>query len=320
MIWRRAPAKPPECVAASTHEYAEERRPKDTSRAYTWAAPLYRQWPPARERSVLVMRPAPADTGDSTTRSAIPLLAPVLRTPWVVWLPVQAAGVAPVGVSLLVAALAGGAGGATVLRYGLGAIAALAVQNGYTWALRRRIGPERASPADAITHARGAVAAGLTGLVAAGYAGTPSAAGWLAFDLALLAATLLDWLDGPLARRAGPTRVGGALDIEADSWLTLWCAAGAVAWGGLPWWCLVPPVAHYLQPVYALRHGRLPAGGGPTWTRVTGVAQMTVLLGALLPLAVPWRIPALTIAAIPVSAAQLVAILASHWTMRKSVC
>jgi phosphatidylglycerophosphate synthase len=278
-------------------------------------------------------RQAPADSGTSTsaftstststTGTVAHVLALALRLPWTVWLLVQVAAVAPVGICLLVAAFAGEASGTGVLRYALGAVAALGVQNGYTWALRRHIGPEHASPADAVTHARGGAAASLVGLVAAGYAGTLLAVSWLGFGAALFSATVLDWLDGPLARRAGTTRLGGALDIEVDSWLTLWCAAGAVAWGGLPWWCLIPPLAHYLLPVYALRHGRLPAGGGPAWSRAAGVAQMTVLLSALLPdgsLLWPWRVFALTALALPVCAFQLAAVLAGYWTMRKSVC
>ena len=52
-------------------------------------------------------------------------------------------------------------------------------------------------------------------------------AGWIGWLMPLLGVT--DWLDGSLARRAGPTRLGSVLDIEADSWLTLWSATGTVA-------------------------------------------------------------------------------------------
>ncbi|HEU5441541.1 MAG TPA: hypothetical protein VFU88_19815, partial [Ktedonobacterales bacterium] len=100
-----------------------------------------------------------------------------------------------------------------------------------------------------------------------------------------------------------------ALDIEADSWLTLWCAAAAVAWGGLPWIVLLPPLAHYLHPALALRRGRLPAGGGPWWARATGVAQMALLLGALAPITAPWRDTLLMTAAWPVALAQLAVML-----------
>jgi CDP-diacylglycerol--glycerol-3-phosphate 3-phosphatidyltransferase len=254
-----------------------------------------------------MVRTTPSRTTTGTRICAVVRGAPaalLLPTPWRGWLLAQVAIVAPV-----VVVLGAAAGAAAALLALTGAVAALAIQNAYTWAMRRRIGPEPSSAADLLTHGRGAVAATLAALVVARFPLRPNAAGWVLFGLVLVGVTLLDWLDGPLARRAGPTRLGGALDIEVDSWLTLWCAIGAVTLAGLPWWCLVPPLAHYSQPVYRLRHGQLPGGGGPLWARVTGVAQMIVLLGALAPLPLSWRIPALTIASVPVGAAQLAAVL-----------
>ena len=125
----------------------------------------------------------------------------------------------------------------------------------------------------------------------------------------LYAATLSDWVDGPLARRAGPTLLGGVLDIEFDSLLTLVAGIAAVAWGGLPWIVLLPPLVRYAQPVLALRQGDLPAGGGPWWSRVTGVAQMALFILALAPVNWPMRETVLGVAAWPISLAQLVVML-----------
>jgi phosphatidylglycerophosphate synthase len=195
------------------------------------------------------------------------------------------------------------------IRYMIGLTLALIVQRVFIAVLRERAGPEPSSAANVLTLLRAAIGALLVGLVLSGIRDRLGLAGIVAFGAALLGATALDWLDGPLARRAGPTRLGAALDIEADSWLTLWCAASAVAWGDLPWIVLLPPLAHYPHTVLALRRGELPAGGGPWWARVTGVAQMALLLGALVPIEAPWRGTMLGTMAWPIAAAQLVAML-----------
>jgi phosphatidylglycerophosphate synthase len=198
----------------------------------------------------------------------------------------------------------------TALRY-LGALAVLlAAQQLVVLALRRRIGSERSSPADFLTLARAAIGSALAALVVSGLADRLSLPGVLAWAAALIGVTALDWLDGPIARRLGPTRLGGVLDIEADSWLTLTCAAAAVSWGDLPWWVLLPPLVRYLHPALALARGGLPSGGGPWWSRVTGVAQMVLLLVALAPISFPGRARALTLAAVPVSALQLATMIA----------
>jgi phosphatidylglycerophosphate synthase len=195
------------------------------------------------------------------------------------------------------------------IRYLIGLTLALIVQRVFVAFLRERTGPERASAADTLTLLRATIGGMLAGLAASGVHDRLGLAGVLAFGAALLGATALDWLDGPLARRAGATRLGAALDIEADSWLTLWCAAGAVAWGGLPWIVLVPPLAHYLHPALALRRGELPAGGGPWWARATGAAQMALLLGALAPISAPWRDTLLLTVVWPVALLQLATLL-----------
>jgi phosphatidylglycerophosphate synthase len=201
-------------------------------------------------------------------------------------------------------------GPAPALRFLAGLAAALLAQGLFLRALRRRIGPERSTPADTLTLLRATVGAALAGLVVSGIHDRAGLAGWAAWLAALLAATFCDWLDGPSARRLGPTKLGGALDIEADSWLTLWCAAGAVAWGGLPWWVVAPPLARYTLPALALARGGLPRGGDPWWGVVTGVAQVLLLLTALAPIQSYWRDAALSLAALPIAAGQLASVLA----------
>jgi phosphatidylglycerophosphate synthase len=116
----------------------------------------------------------------------------------------------------------------------------------------------------------------------------------------LLGCTVCDWLDGPLARRLGPTPLGAALDVEADSWLTLWGAAAAFRVGGLRGIGLVPPALRY----------PLVAGAGAVprhrpWQRAAGVAQMAVIAWAL----TGRRPPRALVEA--VAAAQLAALTAS---------
>jgi phosphatidylglycerophosphate synthase len=232
------------------------------------------------------------------------------RSPWAGWLLAQAVAVAPVSVALVLSTLVSTSARARALAYLVALAGVLGMQQLAVLALRRRIGPEIASPADYLTLARAAIGATLAALVVAGFSQRMSLTGVLAWVSALVGVTALDWLDGPLARRLGPTRLGAVLDIEADSWLTLWCAVGAVAWGDLPWWVVAPPLIRYVHPALALVRGGLPAGGGPWWSRVTGVAQMALLLVALAPISFPGRALALTITAIPVSAAQLATMLA----------
>ena len=203
------------------------------------------------------------------------------------------------------------AGGPRVAARGVAgfAVAALA-QVAFQSAMRRRIGPERLTPADLLTIERGLCGGLLAGLRVAGLHDRAGLAGWLGFLAALWGATASDWLDGPLARRHGPTRLGGVLDIEADSWLTLWAAAAAVRWGGLPGWCLAAPLARYAHPTRALLAGRLPVGGGPWWARATGSAQMALLLGALAPAGPRPCRRALLAVAVAVGAGQFAAQLA----------
>lgn len=153
----------------------------------------------------------------------------------------------------------------------------------------------------------------VAGLVASGIQDRKGIAGWIGWLMPLLGVT--DWLDGALARRVGPTRLGSVIDIEADSWLTLWSASSAVAWGNLPYWCLLPPIIHYLEPLLALMQGKLPAGGGPWWYRIAGISQMGLLIVALAPF--DWRLrkQILAAASLPVSIGQCAAIVI--WLFRK---
>jgi phosphatidylglycerophosphate synthase len=202
-------------------------------------------------------------------------------------------------------------------RYATGLAAALAVQHVALRAAMRATGTREASPGDLLTLGRATGGAVLAGLVAAGVRDRAGAAGRLGWLVALLGATLSDWLDGPLSRRAGPTRLGRVLDLEADSWLTLWAAAGAVAWSGLPRWCLLPPLLRYAGPLLDLVRGELPAGGGPRWSRATGTAQMALILVALAPVDRRLRWPperrrrVLARAAWPISGAQAVTVMVS---------
>lgn len=193
--------------------------------------------------------------------------------------------------------------------YLVGFTMALATQRAFLSTMIHKIGTEQSSLADALTLSRGTNGAVLAGLVTSGIRDRKGIAGWIGWLMPLLGVT--DWLDGTLARRAGPTQIGSVLDIEADSWLTLWSSAGAVAWGNLPRWCLLPPLMHYLEPLQALLQGNLPQGGGPWWYRLAGSSQMGLLIVSLAPFDWTQRKQILTSASLPVSIGQCTAIFAS---------
>ena len=182
----------------------------------------------------------------------------------------------------------------------------LMTQRAFISAMIHVIGTEQSSFADALTLSRGTNGAVLAGLVTSGIRERKGIAGWIGWLMPLLGVT--DWLDGLLARRAGPSRLGGVRDIEADSWLTLWSAAGAVAWGEVPGWCLFPTIIHYLEPLLALIQGKLPQGGGPWWYRLAGASQMGLLILALAPFDWRQRKQFLTAASLPISIGQCAAI------------
>jgi phosphatidylglycerophosphate synthase len=192
------------------------------------------------------------------------------------------------------------------IRYVIGLTAALVAQHTFLSIMRHKIGSEKSSLADLLTLSRATTGAVLAGLVTSGIRDRKGVAGWIAWSMTLLGVTASDWLDGPLARHAGLTRLGAVLDIEADSWLTFWSAAGAIVWGDLPGWCLLPPIVRYIDPLIDILDGKLPKGGGPWWSRVTGTAQMVLIIAALAPIRGRLRDQALAIAALPISTAQLV--------------
>ncbi|HEX5157218.1 MAG TPA: CDP-alcohol phosphatidyltransferase family protein [Ktedonobacterales bacterium] len=177
-------------------------------------------------------------------------------------------------------------------------------------ALRRRAGPEPNRWATLLTLSRLVTGCALAAFVLSGARDRMQTAAIVMWILVVLTATLSDWFDGALGRREGPTRFASSLDIESDSWLTLWSAMAAILLGGLPWICLLPPVVRYIHPLLALRAGKLPVGGGPWWSRVTGMTQMAVLMAGFAPIAGPARDAILGIIIWPVSLAQLATMLA----------
>ncbi|HEU4782200.1 MAG TPA: CDP-alcohol phosphatidyltransferase family protein [Ktedonobacterales bacterium] len=177
-------------------------------------------------------------------------------------------------------------------------------------ALRRRIGPEPNRWATLLTLSRLVTGCALAAFVLSGARDRMQAAAIVIWALVVLTATVSDWLDGALGRREGSTRFASTLDIESDSWLTLWSAVAAILLGGLPWICLLPPVVRYIHPILVLRAGKLPVGGGPWWSRVTGMTQMAVLMAGFAPIAGPARDTILGIVIWPVSLAQLATMLA----------
>ncbi|HEY1348818.1 MAG TPA: CDP-alcohol phosphatidyltransferase family protein [Ktedonobacteraceae bacterium] len=197
------------------------------------------------------------------------------------------------------------------MRYLAGLALATRAQCAFLAAMIHKTGTKQVSLADVMTLSRAATGAMLAGLVASGIRDRTGLAGKLSWSLILLEATAIDWLDGPLARLIGPSQLGGVMDIEADSWLTLWAAISAAQWADLPRWCLLPPIIRYLDPMLALNRGKLPRGGGPWWSRLTGTSQMVLFLAALAPLQGHWRERVkrmVQMAALPVSVGQVAAI------------
>ena len=177
-------------------------------------------------------------------------------------------------------------------------------------ALRRRIGPEPNRWATLLTLSRLVTGCALAAFVLSGARDRMQTAAIVMWALVVLTATVSDWFDGTLGRLEGITSFASTLDIESDSWLTLWSAVAAILLGGLPWICLLPPVVRYIHPILALRAGKLPVGGGPWWSRVTGMTQMAVLMAGFAPVASPVRDAIFGVIIWPVSLAQLATMLA----------
>lgn len=191
--------------------------------------------------------------------------------------------------------------------YLIGFTLSTAAQRAFLSIMMRKNGQEHVSLADVLSLSRAGIGAVLAGLVTSGIRDREGSAGWIGWLILLLGVT--DWLDGSLARRIGPTRLGEMLDIEADSWFTLWSAAGAVVWGKLPAYCLLPPIIRYLDPLISLRNGHLSQGGGPWWSRLAGACQTGLFFTALAPFGGRWRNQILSATALPVSIGQCVSLL-----------
>jgi phosphatidylglycerophosphate synthase len=209
-------------------------------------------------------------------------------------------------------------------RAAAGLTAALLVEQRFVvWCLDRyRPGAIPGSPdlADALTLSRGVAAAWLAALCASGVRDRGGIAGRLGWGALLWGETLSDWLDGPLARRRGGTRMGSVLDLEADSWLTLWAALAAVRWGDLPPWYAVTPSLRYLLPFVGSRPVKgAPAQAFPGWDRAVGVAQMAAITAALCPWPLgPVRSQARR-AATPVAIAALSCLMAREAAWRRTI-
>jgi phosphatidylglycerophosphate synthase len=181
-------------------------------------------------------------------------------------------------------------GDAAARRFRVGLLAALVVQQSFVeFALRHSGSRGRVrhtlTLVDVMTLSRGWAAALLAGLTASGVRDRRGPAGWTGWLALLYGAILCDWLDGPIARHLGTSEVGALLDREADSWLTLCAAGGAVTWGALPAAVAVPPLLRYALLFDGLRsasHADL-HGDEPPWVRHTGIAQMLLFIAATAP-------------------------------------
>ena len=94
--------------------------------------------------------------------------------------------------------------------------------------------------------------------------------------MALLWGGPSDWLDGRLARLDGATSLGALLDIEADSWLSLWAAAAAHRAGDLPALSLLPPVVRPLRPqsdAHCTRQRVMPSSFQKKWRQSSEIIK-----------------------------------------------
>jgi phosphatidylglycerophosphate synthase len=175
------------------------------------------------------------------------------------------------------------------LPHAAGAGAAVAVQQALVaLAVRRQAsagGPDGPGVVDLLTLGRGTAGAVLAGLVASGVRDRGGLAGWTGFVALCGGSVLLDWLDGPIARRLGTSPAGAVYDLESDSWLTLAAGAAATAWGGLPAHCMAAPAVRYPLLARALRHLRYEEvfASEPRYARPAGIAQMLLFTAALAP-------------------------------------
>ena len=106
-----------------------------------------------------------------------------------------------------------------------------------------------------------------------------------------------DWIDGAIARLGDAAPYGARFDLEADSVLTLGAAIAATRRGSGRS-LLVAPILRYA--VVAARDPRTYTPRERFFDRVSGIAQMAVLVGSLS----PWPLRLLSLAAFPVTAAR----------------
>jgi phosphatidylglycerophosphate synthase len=169
-------------------------------------------------------------------------------------------------------------------RFAAAAAVVLFIQQRFTTAVLRSRGARGLQPVDVLTLSRGLAAALLAGVAAARVDDRRGSTGWISWLALVYGAILCDWLDGPIARRVGTSEAGTVLDLESDSWLTLWSAIAAVTWGGLPSYVVVPTIARYGFLLAALsRLSYAEANDHPPLERQIGIAQMTLFLAALAP-------------------------------------
>jgi phosphatidylglycerophosphate synthase len=133
------------------------------------------------------------------------------------------------------------------------------------------------TPANLLTLSRAGAASSLCGYAASPRPGGHRTVVWLTL---LWAATVTDWLDGPLARQSGVTPLGAVLDLEADSWLTLWAAVAAWRSGSLPATCVAAPAMRY---AVRWRRGLSLPMATAGWQKAAGAAQMAVIAAGLAP-------------------------------------
>jgi phosphatidylglycerophosphate synthase len=147
--------------------------------------------------------------------------------------------------------------------------------------MRRRIGPEKVTPADLLTGCRALSASAILTASMVESSDGPRGYGRRIAGLALVAGIVTDRFDGRLARRFGATRLGAVMDIEADSLLTLAMAVATVRWGCLPRYVLIPPLLRYSDLVRTLRRSEIFTGDAIWWCRASGAAQMLLFLSAM---------------------------------------
>lgn len=154
----------------------------------------------------------------------------------------------------------------------------------YSWSYADTMNKRALSIADMVTLSRGVAASGL--LAAGIHRGPPSSRSrWYVWLTLIYGAVVCDWLDGPLARRCGGTRMGGVLDLEADSLLTLCASIAAVNSGELPRLVSLPAIARYVLAARLLLAGRYAhlRSAEYSWSRPLGTIQMVTFVAALAP-------------------------------------